>query len=163
MKLLTSYNFYFIKVSHEHIFSSQGPCLVVADATALYLSMCRDTVTKYLECVLEKHPNFNTKACKIITGDNHSALSHWQTLLCITTYSRLLVCYVRQDVACRCKDWRCVVPREIDFLFATDSFLASPVEWSYWIQWSRKIHFYKLIDSAKCMKVKTELNKTHKK
>jgi len=72
MKLLTSYNLYFMKVSHKHIFSSQGPCLVVADATALYLSMCRDTVTKYLECVLEKHPNFNTKACKIITSDNHS-------------------------------------------------------------------------------------------
>ena len=39
---------------------------MAADVKALYPSLCRNTVTKPLECALEKHSNFNTKARKII-------------------------------------------------------------------------------------------------
>jgi len=42
--------------------------IVVADVKALYPSLCRDTVTKALECALEKHSKFNTKTRKIIVG-----------------------------------------------------------------------------------------------
>ena len=47
--------------------------IVRADVKALYPSLYRDTVTKALECALEKQ-------------------SHWPTLLCITSYSRLRMC-----------------------------------------------------------------------
>jgi len=51
--------------------------------------LCRDTVTKVLECALEKHSNYNTNARKIIVKLNK--MSHWQTLLHITYHSRWLV------------------------------------------------------------------------
>ena len=97
--------------------------VMVADVKALYLSLCRSTVSKALECSLDKYSNYNTKAGEtfvelnkihlsnvvtqradqhvpqtkgIITGDIEP-LSHWQTLLCITSYSWLLVCYVRHN------------------------------------------------------------------
>jgi len=36
--------------------------IVAADVKALNPSLSRDTVTKALECALEKHSNFNTNA-----------------------------------------------------------------------------------------------------
>jgi len=40
--------------------------IVVADAKALHPSLCRDTVTKALECALEKDSKLNTNAQKIL-------------------------------------------------------------------------------------------------
>jgi len=44
--------------------------IVAADVKALYPSLCKDTVTKALECALKKHSNFNTNAQKIIVKLN---------------------------------------------------------------------------------------------
>jgi len=50
--------------------------IVAADVKALYPSLCRDTVTKALECALEKHSNFNTNAQKIIVKLNEICLNN---------------------------------------------------------------------------------------
>jgi len=50
--------------------------IVAADVKALYQSLCRDTVTKDLECALEKHSNFNTNAQKIIVKLNEICLNN---------------------------------------------------------------------------------------
>jgi len=50
--------------------------IVVADVKALYPRMCRDTVTKALECALEKHFNFNTDVQKIIVKLNEICLNN---------------------------------------------------------------------------------------
>jgi len=50
--------------------------IVAADVKALYPSLCRDTVTKALECALEKHSNFNTNAQKIIAKLNEICLNN---------------------------------------------------------------------------------------
>jgi len=49
---------------------------VAADVKALYPSLCRDTVTKALECALEKHSNFNTNAQKIIVQLNEICVNN---------------------------------------------------------------------------------------
>jgi len=78
---------------------------------------------KALECALEKHSIFNTKARKTIVELNKICLNnvftqqvnqlpkrtalqpvtithfHWQILLYITSYRRLLVCQVRRTIA----------------------------------------------------------------
>ena len=40
--------------------------IVAADVKALYPSLYRDTVTKALECAMEKHSDYSTEARKII-------------------------------------------------------------------------------------------------
>jgi len=50
--------------------------IVAADVNALYPSLCRDTVTKALECALEKHSNFITNAQKIIVKLNEICLNN---------------------------------------------------------------------------------------
>ena len=90
--------------------------IVAADVKALYPSFYRDTVTEALECALEKHSDYSTEARKIIVELNKICLnnvvtqygdqlyiqkngikpvittqSHWPTLLCITSYSRLWI------------------------------------------------------------------------
>jgi len=41
---------------------------LAADVKAIYPSLCRDTVTKALECALEKHSKFNTKLQKTLSS-----------------------------------------------------------------------------------------------
>jgi len=53
--------------------------ILAADVKALYSSLCRDTVTKALECALEKHSNINTKARKIIVELNNICLDNVAT------------------------------------------------------------------------------------
>ena len=90
--------------------------IVATDVKALYPSLYRDTVTKALECALEKHSGYSAEARKIIAELNKICLnnvvtqygdqlyiqkteshpmittqSHWPTLLCITSYSRLRI------------------------------------------------------------------------
>jgi len=50
--------------------------IVAADVKALYPSLCKDTVTKALECALKKHSNFNTNAQKIIVKLNEICLNN---------------------------------------------------------------------------------------
>jgi len=50
--------------------------IVAADVKALYPSLCRDTVTKALECALEQHSNFYTNAQKIIVNLNEICLNN---------------------------------------------------------------------------------------
>ena len=50
--------------------------IVAADVKSLHPSLCRDTVTKALECALEKHCNFNTNAQKIIVKLNEICLNN---------------------------------------------------------------------------------------
>ena len=91
--------------------------IVAADVKALYPSLYRDTVTKALECALEKHSEYIAEVRKIIvelnktclnnmvtqygdqlyiqkngiiTGDNDSV--SLPTLLCITFYSQMRMC-----------------------------------------------------------------------
>ena len=88
--------------------------IVAADVKALFPSLRRDTLTKPLECALEKHSDYSAEARKIIVELNKICLnnvvtqygdqlyiqkngiittqSHWPTLLCITSYSRLGMC-----------------------------------------------------------------------
>ena len=95
---------------------------MAADVKALYPSLCRDTVTKVLECALEKHSKFNkapeiivqlnkiclnnvvtqygdqlyTKKNGVVTGDKHS-VSLANIAVHYISYSRLLGCYVKQN------------------------------------------------------------------
>ena len=89
--------------------------IAAADVKALYPSLYRDTVTKALECVLEKHSDYSAEGRKIIvklnkicpnnvvtqygdqlyiqkngiiTDDSHLV----SILLCITSCSRLRMC-----------------------------------------------------------------------
>jgi len=50
--------------------------IVAADVKALYPTLRRDTVTKALECALEKHSNFNTNAQNIIVKLNEICLNN---------------------------------------------------------------------------------------
>ena len=50
--------------------------IVAADVKALYPSLCRDTVTKTLECVLEKHSDYSAEARKIIVELNKICLNN---------------------------------------------------------------------------------------
>jgi len=50
--------------------------IVAADMKALYPSLYRDTVTKALECALEKHSDYSAEACKIIIELNKICLNN---------------------------------------------------------------------------------------
>jgi len=50
--------------------------IVAADVKAIYLSLYRDTVTKALECPLEKHAYYSTEAHKIIVELNKICLNN---------------------------------------------------------------------------------------
>ena len=53
--------------------------IVAADVKALYPSLYRDTVTKVLECALEKHSNYSAEARKIIVELNKICLNNVAT------------------------------------------------------------------------------------
>ena len=50
--------------------------IVAADVKTLYPSLYRDTVTKALECALEKHSDYSAEARKIIVELNKICLNH---------------------------------------------------------------------------------------
>ena len=58
--------------------SKQKPVfyIVPADVKALYPSLYRDTVTKALECVLEKHSDYSAEGRKIIVKLNKICLNN---------------------------------------------------------------------------------------
>ena len=51
-------------------------CIVAADVKALYPSLYRDTVTKALECALEKPSDYSAEARKIIVELNKICLNN---------------------------------------------------------------------------------------
>jgi len=50
--------------------------IVAADVKALYPSLYRDTMTKALECALEKHSDYSAEARKIIVEMNKICLNN---------------------------------------------------------------------------------------
>ena len=50
--------------------------IVAADVKALYPRLHRDTVTKALECALEKHSDYSAEAHKIIVELNKICMNH---------------------------------------------------------------------------------------
>jgi len=57
--------------------AKQKPVLyIVATVKALYPSLYRDTVTKALECALEKHSDYSAEARKIIVELNKICLNN---------------------------------------------------------------------------------------
>ena len=50
--------------------------IVAADVKPLYPSLYRDTVTKALECALEKYSDYSAEACKIIVELNKICLNN---------------------------------------------------------------------------------------
>jgi len=50
-------------------------CIVAADVKALYISLCKDTVIKALECSLEKHSDFSAEVRKVIVELNKICLN----------------------------------------------------------------------------------------
>jgi len=55
--------------------------IVAADVKALYPSLYRDTVTKALECALEKHSDCSAEARKIIVELNKICHSIWRPIV----------------------------------------------------------------------------------